>query len=442
MAELKAPPADASVPGGGVDASRRADGRPATAGNACYPAGLLGVDEAVARLVALAREQRRPAVVSVALADAAGRVLAQDVVAPRDVPPEANSAMDGIAFRHADLPASAELRISQRLPAGVAPRPLEPGTAARIFTGAIIPPGADTVAMQEHCEFDGDLVRLQKVPAPGANVRPAGQDVAAGQVMLASGARLGAAALGLAASAGWVSLPVYRPLRVALLCTGDELLEPGEPWRSGAIYNSNRPLLIALLRGWGVDVVDLGKVADTAEATAAALARARASDADVIVSTGGVSVGEEDHVRAALERAGSLAFWRVAIKPGKPMAVGRLGDSVFLGLPGNPQSVFVTALLLARPFLLAAQGQAAVVPPVFPVAAGFATRKAGDRREYLRVRCEAGAAGLCLRPHPQQSSGALLSAAWADGLALVEAGVVVEEGAPLPFLPFAGLLSS
>ncbi|HEX6606287.1 MAG TPA: gephyrin-like molybdotransferase Glp [Chloroflexia bacterium] len=410
------------------------------AADACYPKGLLGVDDAIARLVALARE-RRPGVETMALAQAAGRVLAQDLVARRDVPPEANSAMDGIAFRLADLPASGEMRISQRIPAGVAPVALEPGTAARIFTGAILPSGADTVAMQEHCDFGDGRVRLRQCPAPGANVRPAGQDVAAGQVMLGAGSRLGAAALGLAAAAGLAALPVYRPLRVAILCSGDELLEPGEPWRSAAIYNSNRPMLAALLRGWDVDVTDLGKVADTPAATTAALARAAATGADVIVSTGGVSVGEEDHVRAALERAGALAFWKVAIKPGKPVAVGRLGDSVFLGLPGNPQSVFVTALLLARPFLLAAQGQAAVAPPQFPVAAGFATRKAGDRREYLRVRCETGPGGLRLSPHPQQSSGALLSAAWADGLALVEAGVRVEEGVALPFLPFAGLLS-
>lgn len=415
-------------------------GAPAAAPDACYAPGLLGVDEAIARLVAIARG-RLPAVDTVPLAEAAGRVLAQDLVAPRDVPPEANSAMDGITFRHADLPASGELRISQRIPAGVAPAALEAGTAARIFTGAILPPGADTVAMQEHCEFDGDRVRLLRRPEPGANVRPAGQDVAAGRTMLAAGTRLGAAALGLAASAGLASLPVYRRLRVAILCTGDELLEPGEPWRSGAIYNSNRPMLSALLQGWGLDVIDLGKVADTPEATAAALARAAASGADVIISTGGVSVGEEDHVRAALERQGSLSFWKVAIKPGKPVAIGRLGESAFLGLPGNPQSVFVTALVLARPFLLAAQGQAAVAAAMFPVVAGFSTRKAGDRREYLRVRREEDERGPRLVPHPQQSSGALLSAAWADGLALVEAGRVVEEGDGVGFLPFASLLA-
>lgn len=406
----------------------------------CYPPGLIGVDDAIARLVALAHTQS-PAIETLPLAQAAGRVLAGDIFAPRDVPPEANSAMDGVAFRHADLPASGELRISQRIPAGVAPLPLEPGTAARIFTGALIPAGADTVVMQEQCEFTPGQVRLLKTPAPGANVRPAGQDVAQGQPMLAGGLRLTAAALGLAASAGLASLPVHVPLRVAILCTGDELLEPGEPWRSGSIYNSNRPLLAALLRGWGCDVIDLGKVPDSLAATEAALEQAGASGADVIISTGGVSVGEEDHVKAALAVHGAIDFWKVAIKPGKPVALGRLGSARFIGLPGNPQSVFVTALLLARPFLLARQGQSAVLPPAFAVAAGFDRPRAADRREYLRVQLQEDGAGRVLVPHPQQSSGALLSAVWADGLALLEAGTRVQAGDSLPFLPFSGLLA-
>lgn len=406
---------------------------------ACYPPGLLGVDAAIARLVALGRA-RRPATESVALAQAAGRVLAADLPAPLSVPPEANSAMDGIAFRHADLPPDARLTISQRIPAGVAPMPLHAGTAARIFTGAIIPAGADTVAMQEHCEFDGDCVQLRKIPEAGANVRPAGQDVAAGVTMLAQGSRLTPAMLGVAASAGVTQLEVFRPLRVAILCTGDELLEPGEPWRPGTIYNSNRPLLAALLRGWGCEVVDLGRVADTRAATEAVLGAAVATQADVIISTGGVSVGEEDHVRAALLARGQLEFWKVAIKPGKPVAVGDVEGVSFIGLPGNPQSVFVTALLLARPFLLARQGQAQVLPPAFPLPAGFARAKGGDRREYLRVQCREEAGELELRPHFQQSSGALLSAAWADGLALVEAGRVIAPGDLVPYLPFSGLL--
>jgi molybdopterin molybdotransferase len=406
----------------------------------CYPPGLLGVDDAVARLIALAR-RKAPDTEVVPLAAAGGRVLAEDVAAPMPVPPEANSAMDGIAFRHADLPLSGLLPMSQRIPAGVAPAPLEPGTAARIFTGAILPSGADTVAMQENCEFTATTVRLISAPEAGANVRPAGQDVAQGQAMLARGTRLTAAAVGLAAAAGLYQLKVFRPLRVAILCTGDELLEPGEPWRSGAIYNSNRPMLTHLLQGWGLEVIDLGKVADSRVATEAALLRAVDAGADVIVSTGGVSVGEEDHVRAAVAQAGQLDFWKVAIKPGKPVAVGEVRGVSFLGLPGNPQSVLVTGLLLARPFLLARQGQAAVLPVALPVPAAFSRRKGGDRREYLRVRFGTGVAGLELTPHPQQSSGALLSAVWADGLAMLEAGRAFEVATPLPFLPFSALLA-
>jgi molybdopterin molybdotransferase len=407
-------------------------------GGVCYPPGLLGVDAAVERLIALGRNSM-PAVETVALAAAGNRVLAESVLAPMDVPPEANSAMDGVAFCHADLPPSQELRISQRVPAGQAPLPLEKGTAARIFTGGILPAGADTVVMQEHCAFAAGSVRITRVPESGANVRPAGQDVRCGQVMLEQGTRLTAPMLGLIASTGLGTVPVYRPLRVAILCTGDELLEPGEPWRSAAIYNSNRPMLAALLVGWGFDVVDLGRVADSREATEQALAAAMSAGADVVMSSGGVSVGEEDHVKAALQSLGTLDFWKIAIKPGKPVAVGSLGQTAFIGLPGNPQSVLVTALVLARPFLLARQGQGRVLPHAFSVAAGFATRKAGDRREYLRVRLQPSSSGFELVPHAQQSSGALLSAAWADGLALVEAGQFVRPGDYLIFQSFPTL---
>lgn len=404
----------------------------------CYPVGLMPVDEAIERLVSLAREKSLETE-TLALASAAGRVLAEDAVAPMDVPPEANSAMDGVAFCHADLPVSGVLRISQRIPAGKAPASLEQGTAARIFTGGVLPAGADTVVMQEDCEFHGDEVRLLTVPPPGANVRPAGQDVACGSIALQKGQRLDAPALGLLASMGVDAPRVFRRLRVAVLATGDELLEPDEPWRPGAIYNSNRPMLANLLTGWGSDVIDLGKVPDSREGTEAAFGRALEQKADVIISTGGVSVGEEDHVKAALQASGRLDFWKIAIKPGKPVAVGEIGQARFIGLPGNPQSVFVTALLLARPFLLAMQGQQQVRPRHFAVAAGFARKTAGNRREYLRVQIQDDGHGPCLCPHAQQSSGALMSAAWADGLALIEAGARVEPGQPLPFLPFSTL---
>ncbi len=405
----------------------------------CYPSGLMPVDQAIERLINLAR-QKSPETERVVLSSAMGRVLAEDAIAPMDVPPEANSAMDGFAFCHADLPASGLLHISQRIPAGKAPAPLEQGSAARIFTGGVLPAGADTVVMQEDCEFHDAEVRLLKVPTPGANVRPAGQDVACGSTPLQAGYRLDAPALGLLASMG-VDVPlVFRRLRVAMLATGDELLEPGESWRPGSIYNSNRPMLACLLTGWGCDVIDLGKVPDSREATEAAFGRALEQKADVIISTGGVSVGEEDHVKAALQASGRLDFWKIAIKPGKPVAIGEIGQASFIGLPGNPQSVFVTALLLARPFLLARQGQQHVRPSHFAVAAGFSRKTAGNRREYLRVQIQDDGHGSpCLRPHAQQSSGALMSAAWADGLALIEAGAGVEPGQPLTFLPFSTL---
>lgn len=409
--------------------------------DACDSPGLLDVDAAITRLVEIARKQK-PATERVLLNKAVGRVLAEEMLAAMDVPPQANSAMDGIAFCHAGLSASGELRITQRIPAGQVPVPLQKHTAARIFTGAILPAGADTVAMQENCEFFADSVRLKDIPRPAANVRLAGQDVQKGATILSAGARIDAAAVGLLASTGLADVPVYKRLRVAVLATGDELLEPGEAWRSGSIYNSNHPMLVTLLSGWGCDVVDLGRVADSLDATKTALLNAVAEKVDVIVSSGGVSVGEEDHVKAALQMLGRLDFWKIAIKPGKPVAMGDIDGVAFLGLPGNPQSAFITALLLARPFVLARQGQKNVLPTAFALPANFSRKKRADRREYVRVQIQASVMGPELVPHPQQSSGALMSSVWADGLALVEAGAVFEPGQPIPFLPFSTLYQS
>lgn len=397
---------------------------------------LLPVDEAIVRLLAAADVMARAPAECLMLAEAAGRVLAEDVVATMPVPPEDNSAMDGIAIRQSDLLGVGPWRLllSQRIPAGREPQPLQPGTAARLFTGAVIPAGADAVVMQENCRFEADAVWIDVAPHVGENIRRAGQDIPAGSVAVSAGSRLDPARLGLVASTGQAVVMVWPRLRVALLCTGDELVDPGQPLVSGQLYNSNRIMLAALLVSLGCEVIDLGRVADTLPATREALRRAVASGAEVVLSSGGVSVGEEDHVRAAVEAEGHLDLWKLAIKPGKPVAFGGLGVAAFLGLPGNPQSVWVTFQIVARPFLRRLLGEREVLPRPVLLPAGFVRTKPQGRREYLRVRYEMNGAGGCLRPHGNQSSGALMSAAWADGLALVEAGQVVEEGDLLPFI--------
>ncbi len=401
---------------------------------------LLPVDDAIAQLLSAAdawRQRHGGVPVWYPLAEAAGSILAQDIIAAIPVPPEPNSAMDGYAICHADLRGSVPriLPVSQRIPAGRAPQPLTAGTAARIFTGAVMPAGADTVVMQENCEAGTDQVTFLVMPAPGANVRAAGQDIGQGECVLPAGTRLGPAQLGLLASVGMAVVPVWPALRVALLCTGDELVEPGLALTSGQIYNSNRVVVTTLLQRLGMTVVDLGPVADTLADTADALRRARQLGAHLILSTGGVSVGEEDHVRAAVAAEGQLDLWKVGIKPGKPLAFGHVGDALFLGLPGNPQSVWVTFSVLGRPFLRRLQGEGHVLPQPLFLPAGFTRSRAQSRREYLRVRYVASADGGCLQPHGNQSSGVLSSAVWADGLALVEAGQAVTEGQLLAFFP-------
>ncbi|MEW6164322.1 MAG: gephyrin-like molybdotransferase Glp [Pseudomonadota bacterium] len=381
---------------------------------------------------------------SVPLVAARGRVLAAPQGAGIDVPPLDNSAMDGYALRCADVPAAgAILPVAQRIPAGSVGQPLAAGTAARIFTGAPVPPGADAVVMQERCESrdDGSVV-VNHVPKPGENIRRAGEDIAAGAQVLSAGVRLGPAELGLAASVGLAALPVFRRLRVALLSTGDELAEPGEPLRPGAIYNSNRHVLFALLEGLGCAVTDLGRVPDTLEATRAALREAAAGN-DLILSTGGVSVGEEDHVKAAIEVEGSLDLWKIAIKPGKPLAYGKVsvGDTAkeadFIGLPGNPVAGFVTFLLLVRPFILRRMGASPRPPRPQPrVCASDWPKPDPKRREFLRARvADDGRVEL----HPNQGSGVLSSCAWADGLVECPAGQAIRAGDTVGFLSFADL---
>lgn len=407
------------------------------------PPTLRPLDDALADL--LSRAEPIPGIERVPTIDAAGRVLAADQVSGIDVPSADNTQMDGYALRSADVPApGARLRVSQRIPAGHPGVALEPGTAARIFTGGFMPEGADAVVMQEQCQADGDAVIVTHRPTPGEWVRRRGEDIRAGGTILTAGARLGPQAVGLAASVGLAELPVRRRVRVGCFFTGDELVMPGEPLPPGAIYNSNRFVLVALLRALGCEVTDLGIVPDSLEATRAAL-REAGSRCDLVVTSGGMSVGEEDHVRPALEAEGELQQWQLAIKPGKPLAWGRIrrasaadGSAHFIGLPGNPVSSFVTFLLLVRPFVLRLQGVAAVAPSARAMRADFDWPRPDRRREFLRARINAEG-GLDL--FPNQGSAVLTSTVWADGLIDTPAATPIHRGDTVRFLAFADLLA-
>jgi molybdopterin molybdotransferase len=391
---------------------------------------MLSVDEAIAALLSGAACLVETG--ECRLLDALGRTLAGDIVAAIDVPPADNSAMDGYALRHGDwVDAGSPLPLSQRITAGTTPSSLALGTAARIFTGAEVPAGADTVVMQEHCSAADDAVRINELPARGANIRRQGQDIARGQQVLSAGQQLRAQDLGLAASLGCATVPVYRRLKVAILSTGDELIEPGEPAGPGQIYNSNRFTMKGQLSAWGFEVVDLGVARDRPQAVRDKLTQA-AQQADVVITSGGVSVGEEDHVKDVVESLGSLDLWRIAIKPGKPFAYGQVLGKPFIGLPGNPVSVFVTLLVVARPFLLACQGVADTA--LRPVAGTACFGKKGSSREdYLRVRStESG-----LELFSNQSSGVLFSTSWGDGLVRQKVGEDIGEGALVDYLPYA-----
>ncbi|HVE53311.1 MAG TPA: gephyrin-like molybdotransferase Glp [Ramlibacter sp.] len=399
------------------------------------------LDEALAALLALARPL--PGTERVATFDADGRVLAEDLVSALQVPPQDNSSMDGYAVRRGEIAdEGVPLPVSQRIPAGAGAQPLQPGTIARIFTGAPVPAGADAVVMQEDTEaLEDGRVRILRVPSEGQWIRRSGEDITRGSTVLARGTRMGPAAQGLAASIGRDSVQVARRPRVALFSTGDELVMPGEvapqAMRPGAIYNSNRFFLRSLLQRLGCQVHDLGIVPDRRDATVQALREAAAGN-DLILTSGGVSVGEEDHIKPAVQELGSLDLWQIAMKPGKPFAHGRIADAHFIGLPGNPVSSFVTFLLLVRPFLLQLQGAAQVAPVAVQLPAHFDWPRADKRREFLRARRDAQG-GLEL--FPNQSSGVLTSTAWADGLVDLPAGQTVKHGEPVRFLPLAELLA-
>ena len=402
---------------------------------------MLSMDDALAEL--LAQAQPLSGHESVDTLNAHGRVLARPVTSTIDVPPADNTSMDGYAMRAADVPVpGTRLPVSQRVPAGHVPDTLKPGTAARIFTGAMIPPGADAVVMQEQCAAEGDAVVVSHAPRSGEWVRKAGEDIRAGAEILPAGTRLTPQACGLAASVGLASLPVVRDLRVAVFFTGDELAMPGEALKPGAIYNSNRFVLRGMVEDLGCRLTDFGIVRDTLEETCRVL-REAAREHDLIITTGGVSVGEEDHVRPAVEAEGEIRLWQIAIKPGKPLAYGRVrngqgGHADFIGLPGNPVSGFVTFLLFVRPFILKRQGVGALAPNVLELRADFEWPKPDRRREFLRARLNAGG-GLEL--FPNQSSGVLTSTVWGDGLVDNPPSKAIARGDVVRFLPFSGLMT-
>lgn len=411
-----------------------------TAGKSAARSRLTPIDQALAQVL----EGITPLydVEDVPLAQARGRVLATDVIANLNVPPHDNSAMDGYAVRATDTRAAPlALPITQRIAAGQVGEPLMPGTVARIFTGAPLPAGADAVVMQENTESDANGVRVLQSVETGENLRAAGEDIKSGAQLMAAGHRLQPQDIGLLAAAGIETVSLVRQPRVALLTTGDELVQPGTPLKPGQIYNANAFAITALLQGFGAEVVDYGIVRDSHDATRKLLADA-AANSDCVISTGGVSVGEEDHVKNAVEETGHLDLWKLAIKPGKPFASGKLSGKQFFGLPGNPVSAFVTALLLVRPALLAMQGCQRLAPPVTVVHAGFSQPESGDRQEYLRVRLQQGEdLAPEVIPYNNQSSGVSASLSAADGLAIIPAHTAVNKGDRLRFLPFLGILN-
>jgi len=380
---------------------------------------------------------------------ALGRILAENVNSLVDVPPLDNTAMDGYAVRIADVHVPGViLRIAQRIPAGSIGTQLDPSTTARIFTGAPVPPGADAIVMQEDCtlpEGQVEQVQINITPAVGQWIRRKGEDLTAGKAALVAGTFLRPQELGVAASAGLTHLSVKRRVRVAAFFTGDELALPGEPLKPGGIYNSNRDTLLACLKSLGCDATDLGIVPDRLDATRQALRQASKGH-DLIITSGGVSVGEEDHIKPAVTAEGRLDLWQIAIKPGKPLAFGAVrksdkpedGEAWFIGLPGNPVSSFVTFLLFVRPFILKLQGRDVIAPQSYPMRADFDWLKADRRNEFLRVKINSQG-GLDL--FPNQSSGVLTSASWGDGLVDCPPGEAIKAGDMVKYIPFSALLS-
>lgn len=400
-------------------------------------AKLMPLSEALSHLlgsaVALVDEE------TVMLDEALGRVLSQPVASTINVPAWDNSAMDGYAVRHRDINGLDTLPVVQRIPAGTNGQPLVAGTAARIFTGAPIPEGADTVVMQEMVTREGESIRINGDVVQGSNIRSAGEDIHSGDKVIEIGTRLHPQHVGLAASTGIDKLVVKRKLKVAIFTTGDELTMPGHALEEGKIYNSNRYLFRGLLEKMGCEVVDLGNVADQYNATCEALTIA-AAKADLILSSGGVSVGEEDYVKKALEDLGRLDLWKIAVRPGKPLAFGNVNDIPFIGVPGNPVSLFVTFSIFVRPFILRSMGVSDVTPVEYKVVAGFDWQRPDKRAEYMRAKLVTNDEGLTVvNVYPSRSSGVLSSVTWADGMVVINPEQKLKKGDKVRYIPFSSL---
>ena len=403
---------------------------------------LTPVDEALELLLADVKPTTK--VIARRLNQALQRALAENIRSTINVPPSDNSAMDGYAVCSSDLSVNAKntLRVTQRIQAGHCASPLVPGTAARIFTGATIPAGANAVVMQENCVAGEGQVTINEVPGAGQNIRRQGQDIAAGSEVLSAGKRLRAQELGLLASLGIAEVQTFAPLRVAVLSTGDELAEPGSEAGPEQLYNSNRYTLLGLLSSLGCETIDAGVVADDFGSTLATL-NAAAESADCVISSGGVSVGEADHIKPAIESLGELRFWKLAMKPGKPLAYGRIAKTPFFGLPGNPAAVFATFCIIVRPYLLRLQGVTTNVEPLhFKALAKFDWTRPGSRQEYLRGRVTYAATGQAsVNIFSNQSSGVLSSACWANCFVVLAPGQTVQRDADVTVIPFEGVLS-
>jgi molybdopterin molybdotransferase len=407
----------------------------------CDTSPLLAYDAALDQLTAAIREVGK--ITDKPLMQARGSVLARAIVSDINVPGCAMSAMDGYAINTVDLDSSGitSLPVSQRIAAGAGAKPLQPGTAARIFTGAPVPEAADAVIMQEQVQREGDTICFEQDPPNGSNIRPAGNDIKRGVRILNKGCRLRAQDIGQAAAIGLQTLPVFQPIRVGIFFTGDELTEPGEALGDGKIYDSNRYTIYGLLEAMGCEIIDLGLVGDTLEATKKAMLDACAQ-ADLVITSGGVSVGEEDHVRIALEQLGDLRLWRIGIKPGKPLAYGQVDNTTFIGLPGNPVSVFVTFCLFVSPVIHLMQGREWKKPLATRVIAAFNWPKPDSRREFLRARLKLNEVGETVADiYHNQDSGVLSSAVWADGFIEIAENHTVSEGDMVEYLPFDLFLS-